>query len=134
MSGADLPRLVTDAMNAIEQEFEPLAGALPRDYGIFETKVLEDLTRLFNGEQIKQATGDVFGRIYEYFLAKFSIQKAHHSGEFFTPSSIGVRPGVRIGKHVRAVEPLYRAERRRYGDEGGLTGKRRTATPSVSPR
>ena len=48
----------------------------PEDYGIFETKVLEDLMRLFNSAQIKQATGDVFGRIYEYFLAKFSIQKA----------------------------------------------------------
>ncbi len=87
-SGADLPKLVTDAMTAIEAEFEPLLGVLPKDYGIFETKVLEDLMRLFNSAQIKQATGDVFGRIYEYFLAKFSIQKAHDNGEFFTPSSI----------------------------------------------
>ena len=29
MSGADLPRLVTDAMTAIESEFEPLFGVLP---------------------------------------------------------------------------------------------------------
>src|SRR6202167_842374 len=88
VSGADLPRLVTDAMTEIEAEFEPLLGVLPKDYGIFETKVLEDLMRLFNSEQVKRATGDVFGRIYEYFLAKFSIQKAHDNGEFFTPSSI----------------------------------------------
>ena len=88
VSGADLPKLVTEAMTAIESEFEPLLGVLPKDYGIFETKVLEDLMRLFNSEQIKQATGDVFGLIYEYFLAKFSIQKAHDNGEFFTPSSI----------------------------------------------
>ena len=45
--GADLSRLVTDAMTAIEAEFEPLAGVLPQDYGIFETKVLEDLMRQF---------------------------------------------------------------------------------------
>ena len=88
VSGADLPKLVTEAMTAIEAEFEPLLGVLPKDYGIFETKVLEDLMRLFNSERIKQATGDVFGRIYEYFLAKFSIQKAHDNDEFFTPSSI----------------------------------------------
>jgi type I restriction enzyme M protein len=88
VSGADLPKLVTEAMTAVEAEFEPLKGALPKDYGIFETKVLEDLMRQFNSEQIKQATGDVFGRIYEYFLAKFSIQKARDNGEFFTPSSI----------------------------------------------
>lgn len=81
VSGADLPRLVTDAMTAIEAAFEPLQGVLPKDYGIFETKVLEDLLRLYNSAQIKQATGDVFGRMYEYFLAKFSIQKAHDNGE-----------------------------------------------------
>ena len=75
-------------MAAIEAGFEPLQGVLPKDYGIFETKVLEDLMRLFNSEQIRQAAGDVFGRIYEYFLAKFSIQKAHDNGEFFTPSSL----------------------------------------------
>jgi hypothetical protein len=66
----------------------PVLGVLPKDYGIFETRVLEDLMRLFNSTQIKQATGDVCGRIYEYFLAKFSIQKAHDNGEFFTPSSL----------------------------------------------
>lgn len=87
-SGADLPKLITAAMEAIEVDFEPLQGVLPKDYGIFESTVLEDVMRLFNSEQIKQATGDVFGRIYEYFLAKFSIQKAHDNGEFFTPSSI----------------------------------------------
>jgi len=63
-SGGDLPRLVTDAMTAIEAEFEPLLGVLPKDYGIFETKVLEDLMRLFNSAQIKQATGDVFGCVF----------------------------------------------------------------------
>ena len=97
-SGSDLPRLVTDAMTAIESEFEPLAGVLPKDYGIFEPKVLEDLLRKFNSEQIKQATGDVFGRIYEYFLAKFSIQKAHDNGEFFTPSSL-------VQTIVNVIEP-----------------------------
>jgi type I restriction enzyme M protein len=98
VSGADLPKLVTDAMTAIEEAFEPLIGVLPKDYGIFETKVLEDLMRLFNSEQIKKATGDVFGRIYEYFLAKFSIQKAHDNGEFFTPSSI-------VQTIVNVIEP-----------------------------
>ena len=93
-----LPKLVTEAMKAIEAEFEPLKNTLPRDYGIFEPKVLEDLMRLLNSEQIKQATGDVFGRIYEYFLAKFSIQKAHDNGEFFTPSSL-------VQMIVNVIEP-----------------------------
>ncbi len=97
-SGIDLPKFVTTAMTAIEDAFEPLKGVLPKDYGIFEPKVLEDLMRLFNSDQIKQATGDVFGRIYEYFLAKFSIQKAHDNGEFFTPSSI-------VQTIVNVIEP-----------------------------
>ncbi len=95
---AGLPKLVTEAMTAIEADFEPLQGVLPKDYGIFEPKVLEDLMRLFNSEQIKRATGDVFGRIYEYFLAKFSIQKAHDNGEFFTPSSL-------VQTIVNVIEP-----------------------------
>lgn len=98
LSEVDLPKLVTEAMTAIEEEFQPLKSVLPKDYGIFEPNVLEDLMRLFNSEQIKQATGDVFGRIYEYFLAKFSIQKAHDNGEFFTPSSL-------VQMIVNVIEP-----------------------------
>lgn len=95
---ADLPALVTAAMHAIEADFAPLQGVLPKDYGIFEPKVLEDLMRLFNSEQIRNASGDVFGRIYEYFLAEFSMQKAHDNGEFFTPSSI-------VQTIVNVIEP-----------------------------
>ena len=96
--GSDLAELVTNAMVAIEADFEPLQGVLPKDFGIFEPVVLEDLMRLFNSEQIRQATGDVFGRIYEYFLARFSIQKAHDNGEFFTPASI-------VQTIVNVIEP-----------------------------
>ncbi len=100
LGGSDLGTLVTNAMNAIEAEFEPLRGVLPRDYGTFERRVLEDLMRVFNSEEIRQATGDVFGRIYEYFLAKFSVQKAHDNGEFFTPSSI-------VQTIVNVIEPEH---------------------------
>lgn len=93
-----LPRLVNEAMIAIENAFDPLKNVLPRDFSIFEPKVLEDLMRLFDSEQIKQATGDVFGRIYEYFLAEFSMQKAHDNGEFFTPSSL-------VQTIVNVIEP-----------------------------
>jgi type I restriction enzyme M protein len=73
---------------------------LPKDYGIFEPAVLEDLMRTFDSEKLKQATGDVFGRIYEYFLAKFSVQKAHDNGEFFTPPSI-------VQTIVNVIEPNH---------------------------
>jgi len=133
-SGSDLPRLVTEAMTAVEAEFEPLQGVLPKDYGIFETKVLEDLMRLFNSEQIRQATGDVFGRIYEYFLAKFSIQKAHDNGEFFTPSSL-----VQTRQPVQAAclsSPATSSSTRAGTRRRRLfsMARKRTAIPSASPR
>ena len=42
----------------------------------FETDLLRELLRVFNKDAVKKATGDVFGRIYEYFLMKFSMQGA----------------------------------------------------------
>ena len=87
-SGADLGRALVDAMNAIEKDFEPLKGVLPKEYGGFEPRLLEDLLRVFDSEALRTASGDVFGRIYEYFLMKFAIQGAQDNGEFFTPPSL----------------------------------------------
>jgi hypothetical protein len=71
LSGANLPRLVTEAMTAIEAEFEPLLAVLPKDYGLFETRVLEDLMRLFNSEQIRQATETCAGASTSTFSSGF---------------------------------------------------------------
>ena len=79
---------VTTAMEAVEDHFSPLAGQLPKDYERFEDDVLEEMMRTFDSEALRTASGDVFGRIYEYFLTEFSKQGAHDSGEFFTPPSI----------------------------------------------
>ena len=79
---------VTAAMEAVEGRFPPLAGQLPKDYQRFEEDVLEEMMRTFDSEVLRKASGDLFGRIYEYFLAEFSKQGAHDNGEFFTPPSI----------------------------------------------
>ena len=79
---------VTAAMEAVENRFPPLAGQLPKDYERFEDDVLEEMMRTFDSDALRTASGDVFGRIYEYFLAEFSKQRAHDNGEFFTPPSI----------------------------------------------
>jgi hypothetical protein len=49
-------------------------------------------------EALRKASGDVFGRIYEYFLAEFSKQGAHDGGEFSTPPSI-------VQTIVNVIEP-----------------------------
>ena len=97
-SGTNLGSALVDAMNAIEADFEPLAGQLPKDYDRFENKLLEDLLRNFDSEALRNATGDVFGRIYEYFLMKFAMQGAQDNGEFFTPLSL-------VQTLVNVIEP-----------------------------
>ena len=86
--GADLGTALVEAMNAIERDFEPLLNQLPKDYTKFENTLLEDLLRVFDSETLRTASGDIFGRINEYFLMKFAMQGAQDNGEFFTPPSL----------------------------------------------
>ncbi len=86
--GSDLGAALVAAMNAIETDFEPLLNQLPKDYDRFDARLLEDLLRAFDTEALRRASGDVFGRIYEYFLMKFAMQGAQDNGEFFTPPSL----------------------------------------------
>lgn len=86
----DIAKAINDAMKLIEAEYPDLQGILPKNYQEFESDLLRDLVRVFNKDAVKSATGDVFGRIYEYFLMKFSMQGAgaQEGGEFFTPPSL----------------------------------------------
>jgi type I restriction enzyme M protein len=97
-SGASLGGALVAAMNAIEADFPPLNGSLPKDYDRFDNKVLENLLRCFDSQALRTATGDVFGRIYEYFLMKFAMQGAQDNGEFFTPPSL-------VQTLVNVIEP-----------------------------
>ena len=90
--------VLNNAMEAVEAHFPPLAGQLPKDYLRFEDAVLENMMRKFDTDALRTASGDVFGRIYEYFLAEFSKQGAHDNGEFFTPPSI-------VQTIVNVIEP-----------------------------
>ena len=94
----NLGRVVTAAMETVENHFPPLAGQLPKDYERFEDDVLEEMMRTFDSKALRTASGDVFGRIYEYFLAQFSKEGAHDNGEFFTPPSI-------VQTIVNVIEP-----------------------------
>ena len=76
-------------MESIEKDYESLAGTLPKsEYTELDNNVLGNLLRVFNDPALQQANGDVFGRIYEYFLTQFADLKAHDGGEFFTPISL----------------------------------------------
>lgn len=87
---ADISDAVNTAMKLIEDEYTDLTGILPRNYQELDAALLRDLIRVFNEDAVKKVTGDVFGRIYEYFLMKFSMSGAgaQEGGEFFTPPSL----------------------------------------------
>jgi len=97
-TGSSLGTGLVEAMNAIEEEFEPLKGQLPKEYDKFEDTLLEDILRTFDSEALRTASGDLFGRIYEYFLMKFAMQGAQDNGEFFTPPSL-------VQTIVNVIEP-----------------------------
>lgn len=86
---ADRAKAIIDAMESIETDYENLRGVLPKsEYQELDNEVLGQLLRTLNPEELKLVSGDVFGRIYEYFLTQFADQKAHDGGEFFTPVSL----------------------------------------------
>ena len=87
--GADRAAAVVAAMASIEADYAGLRGVLPKDeYQALDNEVLGELLRKLNPDELRRVSGDVFGRIYEYFLTKFADQKAHDDGEFFTPVSL----------------------------------------------
>ncbi len=87
--GGDRAGAIIAAMESIEADYESLDGALPKsEYQELGDDDLGQLLRTFNDPALEKADGDVFGRIYEYFLTQFADQKAHDGGEFFTPISI----------------------------------------------
>ena len=82
---ANLGQYLNDAMRAIEEENEDLAGALPRTFTDIPNTVLVGIMRSLAPVQL---SGDAFGKVYEYFLGKFAMAEGQKGGVFFTPESI----------------------------------------------
>lgn len=86
----DIAEAVNNAMRLIEADYKDLQGILPKNYQEFDADLLRSLIRVFNKDSVRNIKGDVFGRIYEFFLMKFSMSGAgaQEGGEFFTPPSL----------------------------------------------
>ncbi len=95
---ADVGEAIDNAMKFIEDEYDNLKGVLPKNYSIFSKDLLKELLRIFNKEVLQKAEGDLFGKIYEYFLNKFAMTGAQEGGEFFTPMSL-------VQTIVNVIEP-----------------------------
>ncbi|MGI9191691.1 MAG: type I restriction-modification system subunit M [Chitinophagaceae bacterium] len=85
---ADIGEAIDNAMKQIEDEYDNLKGVLPKNFSLFSKDLLRELLRIFNKEVLQKAEGDLFGKIYEFFLNKFAMTGAQEGGEFFTPMSL----------------------------------------------
>lgn len=97
----NVAKAIKEAMKAIEEHKPELEGVLPKDEYAALTRtdktIPQQLLRTF-ADIPANATGDLFGQIYEYFLSEFARSEGQKGGEFFTPRSV-----VRL--MVEIIEP-----------------------------
>lgn len=99
----DIAKAIKKAMQLIEEYKPELKDTLPQDeyfrlvrkpeYRVIPKQLLKNFADI-----PKNASGDMFGQIYEYFLGKFAMAEGQGGGEFFTPRSV-----VRL--MVEIIEP-----------------------------
>ncbi len=97
----DIAKAIKKAMEAIEEYKPELKGVLPQEEYFRLTRTDNTIPKqlLKNFADIpKDASGDMFGQIYEYFLGNFAMAEGQGGGEFFTPRSV-----VRL--MVEIIEP-----------------------------
>lgn len=78
-------------MEHIEAYNATLAGILPKAYRGFEPRLLMDLLKTFNRDTLNNPSGDVFGKIYEYFFNKFAQTGAQEGGSSSSPAGSPAR-------------------------------------------
>lgn len=87
-----MAKALRTAMEGIEKyQDAKFQDVLPTEaYFDIEKKKADILPQLLKAfSDIPQdASGDVFGKIYEYFLGKFAMAEGQKGGEFFTPTSV----------------------------------------------
>ena len=98
----DIAKAIKQAMSAIEKYKPELENTLPQDeyYALTRNNknyLPKTLLKTFS-DIPKDASGDIFGKIYEYFLGKFAMAEGQGGGEFFTPTSV-------VKYMVEVIEP-----------------------------
>ena len=92
---------IKEAMEEIEENKEELKDTLPKSEYLKLTRVNEELPskllRTFADIPV-DASGDLFGKVYEYFLREFALTEGQGGGEFFTPTSV-------VKYMVEVIEP-----------------------------
>ena len=76
-----------------------MKDVLPKTYTRLESSLLVSLLKTMNSIPM-DVQGDVFGKIYEYFLGKFAMSEGQKGGEFFTPITL-------VKLIVEIIEPYH---------------------------
>ena len=89
----EIGTLVDDAMAAIERDNKVLKGVLPKDYArpaLDKARLGEiiDLIATIGLGDEKSRQQDILGRVYEYFLSKFSVADCKLGGQFYTAQCV----------------------------------------------
>lgn len=91
----NIKEIIDDAMKLVGEKNPDLASTLPKR--IFQSNVtlpaenIAELISIFSREIFSSqsdASVDVLGRVYEYFIGNFASSEGSRGGEFFTPASI----------------------------------------------
>ncbi|WP_250461658.1 type I restriction-modification system subunit M [Microbulbifer litoralis] len=97
----NIAKKIKEAMQDIEKYKPELDGVLPKDEYIplarTDKTLPAQLLKTFS-DIPRDASGDMLGKIYEYFLGNFALAEGQGGGEFFTPTSV-----VRL--MVEIIEP-----------------------------
>jgi type I restriction enzyme M protein len=82
----DIALLIDTALHTIEKNNKALKGALPDNYfsrlGLDVTKLASLLDTINDIDTTKDPKQDLVGRVYEYFLKKFAMQKGKAKENF----------------------------------------------------
>lgn len=88
----DIAKAIKKAMELIEYYKPELKDSLPKDeyYKLYtkdDRSLPKTLLKTFK-DIPEDATGDVFGKVYEYFLGEFALAEGQGGGAFYTPTSV----------------------------------------------
>jgi type I restriction enzyme M protein len=87
----NVAKKIKEAMLDIEKYKPELDGVLPKDEYMPLTRTDKTIPAqlLKNFSNIpRDASGDILGKIYEYFLGNFALAEGQGGGAFFTPTSV----------------------------------------------
>jgi type I restriction enzyme M protein len=87
----NVAKKIKEAMLDIEKYKPELDGVLPKDEYLPLTRtdktIPAQLLKTFSNIP-RDASGDILGKIYEYFLGNFALAEGQGGGAFFTPTSV----------------------------------------------